>query len=145
MRLRFVIALAWAASLGACVRSQWVPLECGVPVRPRPALVRDSAGAPPGELSGIVTLGHPGGRPLEQARVWLAGPRADSVTADSVGRFRFAGLPAGRYVLRVRYLGVSPRTDTLDLSPAAGASLVLPLAGPHPDECANVLVRRRRR
>ena len=138
-----LLALSAIASLGACAHARWVPVECSPGVLPRPALVRDSAGVRVGELAGTVTLGDPHGRPLEQSWVSIVGPRTDSVTADSAGRFRFSGLPEGRYVLRARHLGVALRTDTLDVGSAAGTSLIVPLAVPYFGECSNLMVRRR--
>lgn len=47
---------------------------------------------------------------------------------DRNGRFDFASLPGGDYVLSAQLLGYQPAVDTLDLAPGANLEVAIPLA-----------------
>ncbi|MFN8524432.1 MAG: Pvc16 family protein [Chloroflexota bacterium] len=78
-------------------------------------------------VGGLVTDGAAGGMPLSHALVTLS---ELSVTAktDTLGRFRFENLPAGRYTLRVIAPGRAPLTQTISVPTANAGELLLALA-----------------
>jgi hypothetical protein len=59
---------------------------------------------------------------------------ADSRVTDSSGRHRFLSLPAGPVVVKVRWLGVAPRQETLLVRAHAIDTVVIPLRGDISDD-----------
>lgn len=96
-------------------------LAVAVPLRAQRA---DSV-APPGTISGVV-LAADSDEPLGDADLTLAPAPAGLfggaatwrdrliATTDDAGRYRFVGVPAGRYTLRVRRLGYHPASIDVD-------------------------------
>lgn len=82
--------------------------------------------AQPAELRGTVEDAV-SGKPLPGASVEISGPGAfrRGTSTSEAGRFHFAGVPAGRYELRVRFVGYESLRDTLHLE--SGASLIHPV------------------
>jgi protocatechuate 3,4-dioxygenase beta subunit len=66
------------------------------------------------------------GAPIAEAEIGLMGSPATAV-ADSAGRFRFADLPPGPYLLSVRRLGFAPRTISVTLRASASEPVVVRL------------------
>lgn len=64
--------------------------------------------------------------PIVGAAAVLAGTRS-SATTDSGGRFAFAALAAGSYVLQVHFPGYALRTDTLRLAEGEASQVVVQL------------------
>ena len=87
----------------------WVALAC-VPTR--------TQAQTPGAVYGIVS--DTGGTPLADVRITTAGAAAAS---DAAGRYRLAGIPPGRAVLRFTRLGYLVTQDTVTV--AAGDSVRL--------------------
>lgn len=70
------------------------------------------------------------GAPLADANVTLSSPGEDvrkGTATDSAGHYAFAGLPPGRYVLRVSAVGFQTAARTVVLQPDESQALNLPL------------------
>lgn len=65
------------------------------------------------------------GAPLPGAAVHADGPVRLAATTDAEGRWSLAGVPAGRYVIRVRRMGFVERTAAVDVPAAAPLTLAL--------------------
>lgn len=68
-------------------------------------------------LSGIVVRDS-AGHEIPGAQLSLPGLNRSTV-ANSLGEFRFARLPAGRYAIVIRHLGFAAFTDTIDIADGA--------------------------
>jgi ABC-type Fe3+-hydroxamate transport system substrate-binding protein len=90
------------------------------PVMAAPAVVTVA----PGQIAGVVEVPR-----ATRAVVYLEPTETRTIT-DSVGRFLFADLPPGRYVL-VSYAHMSdPHRDTVLLAPNAGVAVYVRLRRP---------------
>ena len=110
-------ALAAAIALPAAGGAQQVPPAGGAVA----AVAEAGAG---GALRGRVLDGE--GRPVAHAQVAVYGPGAATgtprgVAVDADGRFAVAGLPAGRYRVRVTAVGYAPAERAWD-APGGGAA-----------------------
>lgn len=93
---------------GAAVRLRRLPAGDG----------RNAGSARKGGEAGPARASGPGG-----------GPTPDrTVLTDASGAYRFTGLPAGRYRLRVSRLGYRPATLEVRVGPAAGSSVSVGLS-----------------
>ncbi|HEX6135922.1 MAG TPA: outer membrane beta-barrel family protein [Longimicrobiales bacterium] len=112
---------AVAAFLVIIVLAAAAPAAAQVPV-PQPPAGQIPAG--PGRIGGVVTDSV--GRPIATAAITVRSA-ADSaivtgVMTDASGRFRVEGLPLGRYLLRVSFVGYKPRnSEEISLTAAAPA------------------------
>ncbi|HEX6625062.1 MAG TPA: TonB-dependent receptor [Pyrinomonadaceae bacterium] len=82
-----------------------------------------------GSVEGVVR--DDGGGAVVGARVQLLGPQQTVVKAtetDAEGRFRFADVPAGSYVLRVEHGGFAARRVAADVSHGGGATVNVTLS-----------------
>jgi outer membrane receptor protein involved in Fe transport len=87
-----------------------VPVDVSVTIDGNLALVRRAALGPPAVDTGAVAgqvRDSATGSPIAGAMISIEGTRRSAVT-DADGRYRIAGLRAGRYVLRARYIGYRP-------------------------------------
>ncbi|MEO8481981.1 MAG: TonB-dependent receptor [Acidobacteriota bacterium] len=119
MRVRvwwFVVGVAVAALAGSA---------------PRSAAQSRSASPTPRAVSGAVA--DETGGVLPGARVELVAPDGsvrETVTTDAVGHFQFAGVPAGAFVIRATFPGLTPTSATARTTGNVDAvKLVLHLAG----------------
>lgn len=108
-------------------------------ILPATTLAQQGVGAPRSSNSPAATATEAGnaagsvsdeeGRPVEGARISLAGPAGKewATQADGAGRFRLAGVPAGTYTLRVRALGHRPLARPLTVGATGVAQLALTL------------------
>lgn len=77
-----------------------------------------------GELAGAVTTTN--GAPVEDVLVSLSGPDGASLAVtDAAGRFRFEGLPAGRYLLRTHLTGAGEGSRSVEIE--AGEAVFEPV------------------
>jgi TonB dependent receptor/Carboxypeptidase regulatory-like domain/TonB-dependent Receptor Plug Domain len=93
------------------------------------AAVAPAAAAPAasGALAGVVVRSD--GGPVDGATVVLEGPLRAAQTTDAAGRFRFVGLPAGRYALLASKAGfAAARLEDLRLEPDAVVTASVALA-----------------
>ncbi|HZB46381.1 MAG TPA: TonB-dependent receptor, partial [Pyrinomonadaceae bacterium] len=82
-----------------------------------------------GSVEGVVR--DDGGGAVAGARVQLLGPQQAVVKAtetDAEGRFRFADVPAGSYVLRVEHSGFAAQRVAADVSHGGGATVNVTLS-----------------
>jgi outer membrane receptor protein involved in Fe transport len=92
---------------------------------PMPGRAPGQMPAGPGRISGSVT--DPAGEPLSTVGITIRSA-ADSALVtgeltDDNGRFRVEGLPLGRYLLRVSFVGYKPRnSEVIELTAAAPSS-----------------------
>jgi hypothetical protein len=70
-------------------------------------------------------------KPVQSATITLD-PGRHFVTSDSGGRFQFAGLPNGRYLLRVRAIGYAQLADSITLG-GDGLVVLAAIAQPRGD------------
>jgi len=77
------------------------------------------------------------GRPLRNAFVLLT-PGDHRATTDSLGAFRIADVPEGRYMVLIRHIGFEKYADTLLLGTRLGAHLHVPLVPAYLDRCPTV-------
>ena len=76
-------------------------------------------------LSGRVTRN---GNPVASAEVWLL-PRDTTVTTDSTGRFRIAGLRAGQHIVQIRRIGYAVKREVISLRPREETRLDVAMEG----------------
>ena len=93
-----------------------------------PAAVGGGSEAATGELAGVVTAGD--GAPIGDVLISLSGPAGSSLAvSDSAGRFRFNGLPAGRYLLRPHLTGAGADSRVVQIGPGEAVFRPLVLSG----------------
>ena len=80
------------------------------------ALLPSIAAAQGGQVSGTVTGTN--NQPIAGAQVAIVNTAFRAVTDES-GKYSIAGVPAGRYELRVVRLGETPRTILIDVTPGS--------------------------
>ena len=122
-RMLSVPTLAWLSSvLLSCSRYEYRHLSCDYWVAP-PLRVTAAAAT---EVQGQVgSADHPHVGPVDYARVILRHGAGDRVEmTDSLGRFRFADVAPGRYLLRIARIGFVPRGDSLTVGPDRGRAVV---------------------
>jgi hypothetical protein len=127
MARRFLVVAAGILVVGCMVS----PVFAGEQqVGASPPVTGDSGGAS-GELAGAVTVSN--GAPVEDVLLSLSGPGGSSLAvSDAAGRFRFAGLPAGRYLLRAHLARAGDRRRFVDIEP--GETVFEPLVLNAPGE-----------
>lgn len=86
-----------------------------------------------GQLGGLVT-DRKSGAPLAEAQVLLPGVGRSAIS-DAKGRFRFAGIPAGRQRVIAQRIGYRPDTSEVTILAGQVASVTFQL-----DEAATILV-----
>jgi outer membrane receptor protein involved in Fe transport len=86
------------------------------------ALIRkpEAATADSGSVAGRVT-DQASGEPIVGAMIVLDGA-SRSAASDEDGKYRIAGVPAGRYTLRVRYIGYRPASSPVTVTADAEAT-----------------------
>lgn len=115
----FVVAACAAPAVSAAGERSGSP--------PPPA---EDPAAARGELAGSVTT--PDGAPAGNVPISLSGPGGASLAvSDAAGRFRFDGLPAGRYLLRTHRVEAGDGRRFVEIEPgeAVFESVVLHAAG----------------
>ncbi|HEX6367382.1 MAG TPA: alpha-2-macroglobulin family protein [Longimicrobium sp.] len=93
---------------------EWMPGVLDTHLRPLVHVVPDSVGAP-GEVLGVV-IDAQTRQPVAGATVTIRGTRLGAVT-DAAGRFRIAGVPAGRHTVQVSRAGLSTVARTVEVGP----------------------------
>jgi len=63
--------------------------------------------------------------PLAGVSVTLSGPLESRGYSDELGVFQFSNLPAGSYILQIRYLGYQPLTENVDVRDSETSTIKL--------------------
>jgi hypothetical protein len=115
---------SWWNSYDARCDANWQPpidLASGI-TQPVGTIVVDRAN--PGIISGVITTRE--NKPLTGANVQIIS-RNVSVGTDAAGAFSIKPLPPGRYQVRVRAIGFTPRNDTIEVTATSGLRVRLPM------------------
>ncbi len=96
-----------------------------VPLLPQAPLVPGATRIQANEIAGLV-FDPRLGVVLARAAIRISG-RQEVVVADSVGRFRIAGLAPGRYEMKISFIGYHRATVVAQIDTNAGAFVLAPM------------------